>query len=67
MIAEPNRVTPAWVREHQGGADPAVLICAYDDEAKCRAIRIPGSISYRELNEQLASFGRDKELVFYCA
>lgn len=67
MIAEPHRVSPSWVREHQGGSDPAVLICGYDDEEKCRSMRIPGSLTLRELNEQLPSFGRDKELVFYCA
>ena len=65
MIGEANRVTPSWVRERQQGPDPAVLICAYDDEEKCRSIRIPGSITLRELNEQLPSFGRDKILVFY--
>jgi hypothetical protein len=67
MIAEPHRVSPSWVREHQGGENPAVLICGYDDEAKCRSIQIPGSLSLRELNDRLPSFGQDKELVFYCA
>jgi hypothetical protein len=67
MIAEPNRVSPSWVREHQGGSDPAVLVCAYDDEEKCRSIRIPGSITLRELNEHLSTLGPEKELVFYCA
>lgn len=67
MIGEANRVPPSWVHEHQRGPDPVVLVCAYDDEEKCRSIRIPGSISMREFNEQLPSFGRDKEIVFYCA
>ena len=67
MIGEANRVTVSWVQERRRGPDPVVLVCAYDDEEKCRSIRIPGSITMRELNEQLPSFGRDKEIVFYCA
>ena len=65
MISEANRVPASWVRDHQRGPDPAVLVCAYDDEERCRSIRIPGSITLRELNEQLPSFSPDKELVFY--
>jgi hypothetical protein len=65
MIGEANRVTASWVRERQRGSDPPVLICAYDDLEKCRSIRIPGSITLRELEEQLPAFSRDKELVFY--
>ena len=64
MISEANRVPVSWVRERQQGPDPVVLICAYDEE-RCRSIRIPGSITLRELNEQLPSFSPDKELVFY--
>lgn len=66
MIGEANRVAPSWVRERQRGGDPPVLVCAYDDEEKCRSIRIPGSISLGEFNEQLPAFGPDKEIVFYC-
>ena len=64
MIGEANRVSASWVREHQRGSDPPVLICAYDDE-RCRSIQIAGSITRRELDEQLPSLSRDKELVFY--
>jgi len=65
MISEANRVSPSWVRERLQGPDPSLLVCAYDDEERCRSIRIPGSITLRELNEQLPSFDRDKTIVFY--
>jgi hypothetical protein len=67
MIGEANRVPPSWVRERQRGNDPPLLVCAYDDEEKCRSIRIPGSLTRRELTEQLPAFSQDKEIVFYCS
>ena len=67
MIGEANRVPASWVRERQRGANPPVLICAYDDDERCRSIRIPGSISMREFREHLPSFDKEKDLIFYCA
>ena len=67
MIGEANRVSPSWVRERQKGPDPVLLVCAYDDEERCRSIRIPGSITIREFREQLPAMSQDKEIVFYCA
>ena len=65
MIGEANRVPSTWVRERQKGSDPVLLVCAYDDEERCRSIRIPGSITIRELREQLPSIPQDKDIVFY--
>jgi hypothetical protein len=44
----------------------AVLVCAYDDEERCRPIRIPGSITLKELESRLDTLSWDRELVFYC-
>ena len=44
----------------------ALLVCAYADEAKCRQLRLDGSISLSELERKLASVTKDKELIFYC-
>jgi len=67
MILQANRVSASWTRDHLKGRPPMLLICAYDDEEKCRSIRIPEAISFRELNERLSSLPKDQELIFYCA
>lgn len=66
MITEANRVTPTWTRNRMKGPKPALLVCAYDDEEKCRSMSLPNSLTMRELNERLSSLPRDQELVFYC-
>lgn len=57
------RTEPAEARRklEQGSA---VLVCAYDDEDRCRAMRIEGAMT---LGEFRTSPPRDKEVIFYCA
>lgn len=45
----------------------ALLVCAYDDEAKCASIRLEGSIIMRELRQMLPSLPKEQELILYCA
>lgn len=66
MISEANRVTVSWVRDRLKAPNPALLVCAYDDEQRCRSMRIPGSLTMGELTPRLASLPRDHDLVFYC-
>lgn len=66
MITQANRVPVSYVRDRQN-AGGVQLVCAYDDEEKCRSLRLPGSITLRELNDRLPSLSQDRELVFYCA
>jgi hypothetical protein len=49
------------------GDGQALLICAYEDEERCHAIRLEGSILMRDLIEQLPWLPREQELIFYCA
>lgn len=44
-----------------------VLVCAYDDEAKCASMRLEGALSLREFRGTLPSLPKDREVVFYCA
>jgi hypothetical protein len=70
MIERPEpedvpRVTPREVRERMEAGADVRLVCAYDDEAKCRELALQGAVPLAELE------GRDvdpsAELVFYCA
>jgi rhodanese-related sulfurtransferase len=45
----------------------AILVCAYDDLSKFRAMRLDGSVSFQEFAERLPSLEKGKEIIFYCA
>jgi hypothetical protein len=49
-------------------ANQALLVCAYDDEAKCRMINLEGSISLANFQSRVAkSLPKTQEIIFYCA
>jgi len=43
----------------------ALLVCAYDDEAKCRDMLVEGAITLGRLRELEPA--EDREIIFYCA
>ena len=45
----------------------ALLVCAYDDDAKCAQIKVQGAISLRELTGRVPPVSEDQEIVFYCS
>lgn len=45
----------------------ALLVCAYDDPAKCAKYHLGGAVSLEDLHHQEASPIRDQEIIFYCA
>jgi hypothetical protein len=48
-------------------AGEALLVCGYDDEAKCERIRLEGAISLKQLEARADEVPRDREIIFYCA
>ena len=65
-MAEVQRVSADEARRKvQSGQ--AMLACAYEDEAKCAAMRLEGAISWRELQPRLGSLPKDREIILYCA
>ena len=63
-MVQPTRILPSNMRERLNSG--AVLVCAYDDEERCRRMKIPGSITLQELESRLDTLSWDRELVFYC-
>ncbi len=49
------------------GANQALLVCAYEDEAKCRAVHLDGSISLTAFQAKAASLPKGQEIIFFCA
>jgi hypothetical protein len=48
-------------------AGQALLVCAYDDEAKCRMFNLDGSISLTSFESKVGSLPKTQEVIFYCA
>ena len=67
-----RRVTPEEARQRVESGQ-ALLVCAYEDEARCRQMRIRDALTMAELQELLErerrekKEQRDRELIFYCA
>lgn len=62
------RLSPQEVRQRlRSKAGKVHLVCAYDDEEKCRQLRLDGSISLAEFERSIDRVRKDDELVFYCA
>jgi len=63
---EVPRVTPEEIYPKlQSGA--ALLVCAYDNDAKFRRLQLEGAISLEEFTSLRPTLPRDREIVFYCA
>ena len=52
-------------REVEAGR--ALLVCGYDDDAKCRKFRLENSVSLHDLQRRVESVPRNQTLIFYCA
>ena len=46
-------------------ANQALLVCAYEDEAKCRMLNLDGSISFTSFKSRVNSLPKSQEIIFY--
>lgn len=46
-------------------ANQALLVCAYEDEAKCRMLNLEGSISFTSFKSRVQSLPKSREIIFY--
>jgi rhodanese-related sulfurtransferase len=46
-------------------ANQALLVCAYEDEAKYQRLNLDGSISFASLQSRAASLPKTQEIIFY--
>lgn len=44
-----------------------LLVCAYDDEVKCRSFHMDEAISLNEFRTKIPEISKDQEIVFFCA
>ena len=45
----------------------ALLVCAYEQEEKCRQVDLEGSLSLTQFQERAPSLPKDQEVIFFCA
>jgi rhodanese-related sulfurtransferase len=65
-MQEVERVSPQEVRPSVQSGE-ALLVCAYEDEDKCRKMDLEGAITLKEFQSRSPDLPKDKEIVFYCA
>ncbi|RJP22631.1 MAG: ArsR family transcriptional regulator [Candidatus Abyssobacteria bacterium SURF_5] len=65
-MAEAKRINPHEAHDKVESGE-ALLVCAYDDEQKCKSMKLEGSISLKEMESRLSSVPKEKEIIFYCA
>ena len=61
-MAEIERIS---VEQAHGKANQALLVCAYEDEAKCQKLNLSGSISLASFRSRVASLPKTQEIIFY--
>jgi rhodanese-related sulfurtransferase len=48
-------------------SNQALLVCAYEDEAKCRMLNLDGSVSFANFKSRVNSLPKSQEIIFYWA
>jgi hypothetical protein len=64
MRMEPKRI-PAEEVYRKLKANEALLVCAYEDEAKFKMMQLESAISIHEFKSRLSSLKKDQEIIFY--
>jgi hypothetical protein len=52
---------------HRFESRQALLVCAYEDEEKCRTVMLEGALTMKQFEERLGSLPLDANILFYCA
>ena len=65
-MAESIRITPEETRK-KVTAGTALLVCAYEDDERCRQMHLQGAMLFSEFKSKLAELPKDQEIIFYCA
>ena len=66
MATTVERIDPATAHTDTT-AGRAVLVCGYEDDAKCRQGRLEGSIPFARFASMAVTLPKNKEIIFYCA
>ncbi|HWP35875.1 MAG TPA: ArsR family transcriptional regulator [Thermodesulfobacteriota bacterium] len=65
-MATVERVSAQEARR-AAAAGRALLVCAYEDDTKCRQMALEGALSFAQFKAQEGALPKDREIIFYCA
>jgi hypothetical protein len=65
-VADIERISVKDAHE-QVAANQALLVCAYEDDAKCRMVNLDGSISLTSFQSRVRSLPKTQNIIFFCA
>jgi hypothetical protein len=66
-VAEIERIEAGAARRRVAEHN-ALLVCAYEDDERCRAMRLDGgAVTMSEFRAMARELPRDQEIIFYCA
>ncbi len=63
-MAEPIRIPPEVARR-KVLSNEAILVCAYEEEAKFRKMHLEGAISLNEFKNRFSLLSKEHEIIFY--
>ena len=63
-MADIERISAQQVHT-KAKSSQALLVCAYEDEAKCRMLNLDGSISFTSFKSRVESLPKSQEIIFY--
>ena len=66
MATDVERIDVTTARQ-KVTAGQALLVCGYEDDAKCRKGRLEGSMPFARLESLAPSLPKTQEIIFYCA
>ncbi len=59
-----ERIT-AQQAHRKAKSNQALLVCAYEDDAKCRRLNLEGSLSFTRFKSRVGSLPKSQEIIFY--
>jgi hypothetical protein len=66
MAATVERIDVGTARKNVSSGQ-ALLVCAYEDDAKCRKSRLEGSVPLARFETMAGTLPKTQEIIFYCA
>jgi hypothetical protein len=66
MATNVERIDVAPARQ-KVAAGQALLVCAYEDDAKCQKSRLEGSMPFARFEKLAPTLPKSQEVIFYCA
>ena len=63
-MAEVKRISPQEAHT-KIMSNQALLVCAYEEDAKCKIFNLEGSISFTSFKSRAESLPKSQEIIFY--